>query len=173
MGHSANPGWLSSLVPIGIIGIVIALRWRRMGRSRPLNLKRVWILPAIYTIVVGFVFVAMPPSAQAWAWSGVALLIGGVVGWYRGRTIKVEVDPTTHALSQRASPAALLLLAGMILVRMAFRAEMASGSGPAAPALAMEVAMAFAIGVLVAYRLEITLRARRSLAEVRSRPTIR
>lgn len=167
-GQSGGPSLLGYVVPIGIVLVVMALRWRRMSRARPLKVERLWILPAFYLAIVGYVFFVMPPSHAAWAWSALALIVGAGFGWYRGSTMKIEVDPETHALTQKASPAALLLLVGLIALRMVFRAEFTTGGSPAAAALAAEVAMAFALGMIATTRLEMALRARRSLAEAQA-----
>lgn len=165
---SGSPSLLGYIVPIGIVLVVIALRWRRMSRARPLKVERLWILPAFYLAIVGYIFFIMPPSHAAWAWAALALAVGAGFGWYRGSTMKIEVDPETHALTQKASPAAMLLLVGLIALRLVFRAELTTGGGPAAAALAAEVAMAFALGMIATTRLEMALRARRSLADARA-----
>jgi hypothetical protein len=158
--------WLSYVVPVLVLVVVMALRWRRMSPARRLKIETLWILPAIYLVIVGFVFFSVPPSATAWGWSALALAIGAGIGWYRGSMMKITVDPETRTLSQQASPAAFLLLIALVVVRSAARQELGGGS-PTSPAalLATDIAMAFALGLITATRVEMGLRARRLLRE--------
>ncbi|WP_454886018.1 hypothetical protein [Sphingomonas oryzagri] len=103
--HTENgPAWMQYVVPVAVIAVVMALRWRRMSRARPLKIETLWIVPAIYLVIVGFVFIQAPPSPMGWAWSVLALVVGGVAGWYRGRTMQITVDPATHTLNQKGPP---------------------------------------------------------------------
>jgi hypothetical protein len=97
------------------------------------------------------------------------LAVGAAIGWYRGRMMRITIDPETHALSQQASPAAFLLLIVLIVVRSAARQEFGGGYGQTGhgAAIATDVAMAFALGLIGAYRIEMLLRARRLLREAR------
>ena len=52
----------------------------------------------------------------------VGLLIGAAVGWQRGKMMHIHVDPETHALNQKASPAAMFFLIALIVVRSGARA---------------------------------------------------
>ena len=163
--------WLSYVVPVVIVAVVMALRWRRMSRARRLRLETLWILPAIYAVIVALVFATSPPSASGWAWSLLGLVAGAAVGWYRGRLMKIHVDPETHALSQQASPAAFLLLIVLIVVRGAARQEIGGGYQPGhhGMALATDIAMASALGLIASTRIEMILRARRLLRAARAR----
>ncbi|RZL51539.1 MAG: hypothetical protein EOP65_17325, partial [Sphingomonas sp.] len=57
-------GWISYAVPLVVVAVVMAIRWKRMGRVRPLKLEHLWILPAIYAVVIGVTFARFPP--QGW-----------------------------------------------------------------------------------------------------------
>jgi hypothetical protein len=174
--HQGPAPWLSYAIPLVVFAVVMALRWRRMRRARRLRLEMLWILPAIYAAVVAAVFVITPPSMAGWAWSALALAVGAGIGWYRGRMMKITIDPTTHALSQQASPAAFLLLAALVAVKFAARTELGgppgmAGHGPSHGAmLATDIAMAFALGLISTTRIEMALRARRLLAAARRAP---
>lgn len=144
----------------------MALRWRSMRRERPLKIELLWVLPALYAAVMGWVFFEVPPSPIGWGWCALALGVGGAIGWYRGGMMRIIVDPDTGTLRQQASPAAFLLLIGLFLVRSMVRQQMGGGYGPGHHAmLATDVAMAFALGLIVVTRIEMALRARRLIAE--------
>lgn len=166
MHTEAGPAWMQYVVPVAVIAVVMALRWRRMSRARPLRIETLWIVPAIYLVIVGLVFVEAPPSPMGWLWSALALVVGLVAGWYRGRTMQITVDPATHTLNQKASPAAFLFLIVLVVARSAARQELGGGnpSGPAA-LLVTDIGMAFALGLFAATRLEMAVRAKRLLRE--------
>jgi hypothetical protein len=162
--------WLNYVIPVVVIVVVMALRWRRMSRARKLRIETLWILPAVYAVIVALVFASSPPSPAGWGWSALALAVGAGIGWYRGRMMRITVDPETHTLSQQASPAAFLLLIVLVVARSGARQEIGGGN-PASPAalLATDVAMAFAFGLIASTRIEMALRARRLLRASLSR----
>jgi hypothetical protein len=167
--HTGQAPWITTVVPILVIMVVMALRWRRMSRARALRIETLWILPAVYAAVVGLIFFSAPPTMAGWGWSVLALAIGAGLGWYRGGMMQIQVDPQTHALSQKASPAAFLLLIGLVAVRSALRVELVGGGGRGVAMLATDIAMAFALGLIATTRVEMALRARRLLADARAK----
>ena len=165
--HSQPPqspyAWI---IPILVIAVVMALRFRSMGRARRLRLEILWIVPVLYLAVAGLLFATMTPHGLGWLWSAIALLVGAALGWQRGKTMRIEVDPETHTLNQRASPAAMLFILAIVAARYALR-EAASFGGAAVVALATDCLVAFALGLLSMTRLEMYLRGSRLLAEAR------
>jgi NAD/NADP transhydrogenase beta subunit len=168
--HTVPAPWLSYVIPIVVIAVVMALRWRQMSKPRQLKIETLWILPAVYCAIVALIFYSSPPAPAGWGWSALALAIGAGIGWYRGRMMRITVDPETHTLSQQASPAAFLLLIVLVVFRSAARQEVGGGN-PTSPAalLATDVAMAFALGLVASTRVEMALRAKRLLRESLSR----
>ncbi|MBU3079292.1 CcdC protein domain-containing protein [Sphingomonas quercus] len=167
-GHP--PQLLGYVVPAFAVLLVLALRIRRMGRPRRLRLERLWIVPTLYGVIAAAVIAARPPGAPGWLMMGVALLVGGAIGWQRGRTMHVEIDPETHQLSERASPAAMLLLVALIAVRAGLRAVAGQAEAWHVDAVTVaDVLLAFALGMLAMTRVEMGLRARRLLEEARAR----
>lgn len=161
--------WLRYVVPIVIIGLVMALRMRNMRRERPLRIERLWIVPAIYCVVAGATFWLTPPTGlAAWIAVAVALAAGAAIGWHRGRLMRITVNPETHQVSQQASPAAMLLIVGLIVLKMATRNLDGVIPGVHFDVRAVtDVAIALALAMLTATRVEMFLRARRLLAEAR------
>jgi len=166
--HPVQPSWTSYAITIGIIVIVLALRMRRMGKMRPLNLGSLWIVPALYLVVAALMFVQLPPTGWVAIASVVALLIGAAVGWQRGKMMHIQVDPETHALNQKASPAAMFFLIALIVVRAGARSILGQQGG-VSPAMLTDPLIAFALGMFTLTRLEMYLRAKRLLEEVRGR----
>jgi membrane protein CcdC involved in cytochrome C biogenesis len=158
--------WITYAVTIGVIAVIMAVRLRRMGTMRPLKLGGLWIVPAIYAAVAALMFVQLPPRGWVAIASAVGLAIGAAVGWYRGKMMHISVDPETHALNQKASPAAMMFLIALIAVRMAARGILGQ-EGAVSPAMLTDPLVAFALGMFSLTRLEMYLRAKRLLEEAR------
>jgi membrane protein CcdC involved in cytochrome C biogenesis len=165
--HPVQQSWTSTAVTIGIIVIVMTVRMRRMGKSRPLKLNSLWIVPAIYLVVTALMLIALPPAGWVAIASLAALLVGAGVGWQRGKMMHIHVDPETHALNQKASPAAMVFLVGLILVRTLARGILGQ-SGSVSPAMLTDPLIAFALGMLAVTRLEMYLRAKKLLDQARA-----
>jgi hypothetical protein len=93
------------------------------------------------------------------------LVIGAAVGWQRGKMMHIHVDPETHALNQKASPAAILFLVALIAVRSFGRGLL--GSEGLSPAMLTDPLIAFALGMFTLTRVEMYLRAKRLLEQAR------
>ena len=162
--HPQTP-WFGYAITILILCVVLALRLRGMRRVRPLRLETLWIVPIVYLGVTAYILHQFPPEGRQWLWLAAALVLGAALGWRRGALMRITVDPETHALNQQASPAALLFLLVLILIRQGMRYE--------GPAMGVNVAaltdllVVFALGLFTATRIEMFLRARRLLAGVR------
>lgn len=166
--QSVQQSWISYAISIAVILLVLALRIRRMGKMRPLKLGSLWVVPALYLAVAATMFVQLPPTGLVAIASVVALLVGATVGWQRGKMMYILVDPETHALNQKASPAAMFFLIGLILVRAGARGILGEGDG-VSPAMLTDPLIAFALGMFTLTRLEMYLRAKRLLEEARGR----
>lgn len=168
---TAPSSWLQYAIPGSIVLAVLFFRLRLVGKARRLRLERLWILPALYAVVVGLVFWNAPPHGKTWLWCLLALGAGAALGWIRGKLMKIAVDPDTHELSQTSSPAALLFIVALIVIRSASRAMAVEMAGPGHSGLMVvtDILMAFALGFLAFQRIEIFLRARRMLAEARAK----
>jgi hypothetical protein len=149
-----------------VVGLILALRIRRMAKTRPLTLERLWIIPALYALLVASLFLRTQPSLSGWALCAAALLVGAGLGWQRGKMMHLSVDPETHQLNQKASIGGLLFIVVLIAVKMIGQAE-----GSALHLDVMLLTQAFgtmALGLFSAMRVEMYLRGRRLLAQARA-----
>jgi len=160
-----NSQIMSLVITVIVIGLVMALRWRRIGQMRPLKLERLYVLPLVYAAVVAITVVERPPALTDSLWLGLGLVVGAAIGWYRGKAIRISVDPATHTLNQTASVATFLFMAGLIVVRLGLRALLATeATSLNISAVAVVDALMFlALGLIGAQRLEMYLRGRRLL----------
>jgi len=154
---------ISYVITALVVGLVLLLRIRGMRRARRLNLTTLWIVPGIYALVFAFATYEKPPvTPLGWLWLVVAAAIGAVIGWQRGKFMRISVDPETGTLNQQGSPAALLFIVLLIVVRMGLRYE-----GQAYGINIFQVTgimMASALGLFTATRAEMFIRAKRLLA---------
>lgn len=162
--NPAQPAW-ASFLPFVIIGVVLLIRLRRVGKPRPLRLNLLWILPAIYGLFAAVLLFELPPRGLQWVGCLLALALGCAAGWARGRTMKIAVDPASGGVMVTPSLASLGFLVVLILVRQAFRSEFA-GDPHAAKETALfvvELLVSFVVGMLALMRVEMALRARKLL----------
>lgn len=162
--HPQGGNWLTAVLPLVIIAVVVGIRIRTMNRERPLNVGTLWIIPVVYLALVASMLFALRPSPAGWGLMAAGLLAGALLGWHRGKMIRIERNPETGKLMQRASPLAMLLLVGLIVLKLGARAifgDSAVAHPTSAAMLLTDAFIGFALGLLSATRLEIYLRARR------------
>lgn len=161
--------WIGYVISAVVLAFVLALRVRRMNRLRPLKLERLWILPALYLVLASVMLFEFPPTGAQWVLCAAALAIGVALGWQRGRMMRIEIDPDSHALNQRASPGAILFIVLIIAIRAGARGLIGAGGPLHISAFALtDMLIVMALGLFTAQRIEMFLRARRLLDEARS-----
>lgn len=157
------------LLHYGLIGAAFALalfiRIRRIGKAQPLRLGTLWIIPAIFSALGAAILWQFPPGGFGWLWIALGFAAGGAVGWQRGRLVQLWVDPESGRLTQRSSPGALVFLALLFGLRWVLHrlVELSDARWHLGAMLVGNIFIAFAVGVLAFYRIELWLRARRLL----------
>ncbi len=160
------------LISLAVVALVLMFRMRQMMRMRPFKLKLLWVTPALLVVVAGAAMASAPPAGLDWVWLALALVLGGVPGWYRGRMMRIEVDPETQTLGVQASPAALVFLLLLVVVRYGLRyvATDQMQRWKLSPVLITDAFLMFAIGLVVVQRFEMGIRAGALLAQARAAP---
>jgi len=161
--NAIAPNYISYVVPAIIIAMVMVFRMRRMARSVPLNLTWIWVIPVLYGALAVLLIAVKPPAPAMIGWLVGAFAIGGVLGWYRGKTVRITRDGGSGKLMQQASPAAAVILIVLIVIRQGVRSE-ASAFGVDA-SLAPEVLLVFAAAMFTMGAIERYIRARRLLTQ--------
>ena len=164
---NAHGNWLTAALPFVIIAVVVGLRLRSMSRERPLKVRTLWVVPLVYLLLVGWILFALPPTGLGWALLALGLVVGAGLGWHRGKLIRIDRNPETGELRQKASPLAMILLLALIVLKLGARAifgETAAGHPASGAMLLTDAFIGFALGLLSATRLEVYLRAQRLLA---------
>ena len=162
-----QPIW-QMFLPLAVIAIVLALRFRSITKPRPLKPGRLWIQPLFLVGLAALTIGLKPPGLLGMSLCLLAAAVGGLVGWHRGKMMRIEHDPATGKLTQAASPAAILLLLGVIAVRYVARSYFAGQPTPGTldtkTLLVTDVLLSFAVAMLAATRVEMAIRARAILA---------
>lgn len=156
----------SLLLPFVIIAVVLALRIRSMSKERPLKVGTLWVVPVLYLLIAGSMLFTLTPSPLGWGLLVTGLGVGLVVGWHRGKLIRIDRNAETGELRQKASPLAMLLVFALIVLKLGARAifgDTAAGHPGSSAMLLTDAFIGFALGLLSATRMELYLRARRIL----------
>ena len=160
-----SPQTMGPLIGIAVALIIILLRNRRKRTLRP---HLLWVMPLLVTTAIGFGLWAntLHPYFGPLAWIAfvVALALGGVAGWWRGKTITIEKEPD-GSLKAQASPLGLILIIGLVAARAGLREviEANAAAWHLDAVVVTDAFMLFAIGMIVAQRVELYIRARRIL----------
>ena len=165
-----NPQIIVYLV-VGVLVLgLFAFRISRMTQTRKLRVGTLAIAPVYLAAVSAFLIYRFPIAGMDWLWMAVILVVGAGIGWWRGKTMHISVDPETQALMMKASPMALIFLVGLIVVRVGLRFLFAEEAGAwhVSANLLNDAFVAFALGVLGTTSLEMYIRARRLLEEAKS-----
>lgn len=164
-----DPKLLQTILPIVVIVIVMALRFRSLKKAQPLKPRTLWIAPALLIGIAIYVLYRAPLSVIGLSIGAVALVIGALIGWQRGKMIRITRDPATGKLTQQASPAAIILLVGIIGLRYVLRSYFdltpgADGKLSERAMLVTDILLLFAVGLIAATRMEMIIRVRRLMA---------
>ena len=164
----AGQAWGAALA-IGLGLVVVLLRNRR---PRKLRIELLWIRPILFGIIIGAAIWAsrVPVDIVSIGLFLVAVAAGAGIGWQRGRFMRIDVDPETHAITSRASPVGMIFIVGILGLRVALRGvALETRSALGVPAAAVTDALILLVGAMVvAQSLEMWLRARRLLEAARA-----
>ncbi len=161
---------IQTVITIAIVAVVFALRFRNLNRERRLKLELMWILPVLLVAAMVAALLQFPPRGLDWAWLAAILALGATIGWWRGKLIPIAIDPETHLLNTKPSPAALLFLLGLFVVRFGLR-ELLQSEASAWHIKAVLITDGFivlGVGLLAVSRIEMALRAWGLLREARA-----
>lgn len=166
MNHSS----IQMAITIAVVAVIFALRFRGMTRERPFKLELIWIMPALLVAAMVAVLLQFPPHGLDWAWLAAIFAVGAAIGWWRGKLMPIAIDPETHVLNIKPSPAAILFLLGLFVVRFALRAliESEASAWHVSAVLITDGFIVLGVGLLAVSRVEMGLRAWGLLREARA-----
>ena len=159
------------LIPLLMIPIMLGVVLLKNRRKRVLKPQLLWVMPAIVLPLIGLGLwgtaqnpnmAPAPFGPDAWAVLAVGGILGGVAGWYRGKTVTIEKEPDGSLMAQ-ASPLGLILLVVLFAGRSLLR-DMIESHAAAWHLNALAVTdafLVFAMGLIVMQRVEMYIRARR------------
>lgn len=163
MQGQTSSGGLSSLIGVLIVAAILFFRFRNLATPRKQALGPGWLFisPLIALTLTVLNFAPRPPQGIEWLWVAAALALGAALGWWRGKTMNITIHPVTLAATAQASPAALLFLGLLLIVRYGLRSIMVNEAGAwhLRVALIIGCALIFGFGMLTAQRVEMSMRA--------------
>jgi hypothetical protein len=172
MGPGMQGGTAQIYSTIIVVLIMTVILWRRNSRPRQLKIERLWIRPVLFALIVSVTLTAtpFPLDPLSLAVFTLALVVGGGLGWQRGRFMRIDVHPETHDVTSRASPVGMIFIVAILALRLLLRgAALESRSALGLPAAAITDGLILLLGaMIVAQSLEMWLRARRLLDEARA-----
>ncbi len=165
------PWWVTYL-PLLVLGIVIAVRFRRLERARPLRPRVMLTAPVIYAIIIVGLFMLTPPPPLGWLAFAGGIAIGALAGWQRARLMRLHVDPDHGRVMVRQSPAALFLILGLAFARRLIlprHIDIGEDGTPPPSLLAVTDGLfGFALGMIGTQAIVLWRKARTLIAEHRS-----
>lgn len=168
LSQLSGPIWIGGLA-FGLAILLQLARLVRLGRSsgptQTLRLDALWIAPAIYLALAALAIAAQPPHGEEWLWPAAGAALGGALGWWRGKTVEISLHPQTRALITRTSSTAMVFFIGLMALRFGLRYLLADQARTLHLTVTIITGafLAFAVGLVVIQRLEMTLRAVRLL----------
>jgi hypothetical protein len=153
---------------LAIMAVILVSRNRR---PRELNLQSLWVRPVLAVLFIGAMLYESPPplTFASLAVMVAAVALGGALGWQRGRLTLLEVHPQTHIITARVSAVGVILVLGLIAARIILRNALSGpGFDGATVGLLADGLVVMAALTMLAQQVEISLRARRLLAQAQS-----
>ncbi len=111
--HALSP----FVVPL-IVAAILLRRAMREQKPKRVRFTRLWLFPALLLLVTipSVLHGPQPGMLASIAWL-LAMVAGGLVGWYRVHTLEFTVDAESGKVSARATQFGALLLVGLIALR--------------------------------------------------------
>jgi hypothetical protein len=164
---------LPYLIPLLILLLIL----RRNLRARKLRMERLWVYPLILALATASAMSGEEfPGVVALVGFVVALGVGGVVGWWRGRLTNIMIDPVTHEFTSQASIAGTILIGVVFALRYGIKMAMSNGGSFAGLPMGLhghvagvtDGLMLFLVAMMSVQRIEMFIRCRRMVGQVRS-----
>jgi DMSO reductase anchor subunit len=167
---AASPSpYLATVVAFGVILLLLVVRNRR---PRPLRVELLWVRPVLLLAIFGVGAAREPISLTPLALAVLiaAAAVGVALGWQRGRFMRIEVDPDTHAVTSHASILGVVFILGVLLLRLLAVGAMRETAAqlPVPPILGSDALVVLVVAMVTTQGLEMWLRARRLLADARA-----
>ena len=164
------------LIIYAVIGVVfiglIAFRMQRMMRATPFDPYRAWIFPVLFIALSASSLFSAQPTGLEWLWVAGTFALGLVLGYFRGASISMTVDPATHRIMAQGSAMAMLFIVVLIVARVGLTYLLKSEANAIAlrPIMATVLPSVLGAGLFVARGIEMGLRGHRMLQAAKALP---
>ncbi len=148
---------------IAIAVAVTIVVWRNR-RPQKLRMERLWVRPMLFALIIAANLTASPAplTAVSIGLFLISVAVGAGLDWQRGRFIRIEGDPETHAVTSRASVVGVVFNVAILALRMVLRGSVLEGhAAHGVPAIVITEALVLLLGaMIITQNLEMWLRAR-------------
>jgi hypothetical protein len=160
------------VAPTLLFGVVLLLLVLRNRRPRPLRVELLWIRPVLLLIIFGLGASRAPPPLTLLDLTvfAAAAAMGVALGWQRGRFMRIDVDPETHAVTSRASVFGIVFVLGVLLLRVLATGAMRDNAAqlPISPIVGSDALVVLVVAMVATQGVEMWIRARRLLAQAQA-----
>ena len=167
--------WLSPFIVPLIVAAILLRRALRPQKPKRVRLTLLWVFPALLFLVTIFSVSSGPTpgilASVAWL---VAMVVGGLVGWYRVHTLEFSVDSESGKVSARATQIGAILIVGLVALRYSADAlikKLGLGSGDSL-VYTTDGMMLFSTAMFVARSIHTWIRARALVVAHRAAPPL-
>jgi hypothetical protein len=126
---------LSPLILPLLVAAFLLRRALKQQKPKRVRFTLLWLVPALFAVVTLFSVTngPQPGIVASLAWL-VAMVAGGLIGWYRVHTLEFTFDKCSGRVSARATQFGALLIVGLVALRYGAdfiirKAGLGSGAG--------------------------------------------
>ncbi|HEX4159272.1 MAG TPA: hypothetical protein VHY79_12415 [Rhizomicrobium sp.] len=166
--HALSPLFLP------LIAVAVLLR-RAMRDQKPKRVRftRLWLFPAILLLVTIPSVLHGPQSGilASIAWL-IAMVLGGLIGWYRVHTLEFALDAESGKVTARATQLGALLIVGLIVLRYGADYLIKKSDDGESLVFATDALLLFSTATFVARSVHTWIRARALVIAHRAAPPL-
>ena len=156
--HTLSP----YIVPL-VVAAILLRRAMREQKPKRVRFTRLWLFPALLLLVtIPSVLRGPQPGILASVAYLVAMVLGGLVGWYRVHTLEFTLDAESGKVSARATQFGALVIVGLIALRYGAEfliKKLGNGNGQSL-VFATDAVLLFSTSTFVARSIHTWIRAR-------------
>jgi len=161
-----SPQQIQTVVVIGVFVLLIGFRIYRQTREQIWPLRRYWLSPVIYGLILALA--VLPDSISGSPLSPLAAIVGLAIGFgvgmYQGNHTTLRIDKPGNAVFVKAKPIGTVIVVGVLALRIGLRWVIggAPGQGPVganglpvitpAEAIIGSGLLAIAVGLIIGLR---------------------
>ncbi|MEI9989450.1 MAG: hypothetical protein WDM86_05365 [Rhizomicrobium sp.] len=130
---------MTSLTPFIVPALALYFIVRRGAKPQRIKPDRLWIFPGVITLLaLGAIWSGKAPGLLDVAVYAVAILAGGVLGWFTTQHVELTLDDATGTVMSQPTLFGTVLTAAVFVARFALDFLTTGGNGGGVKALAQQ-----------------------------------